>query len=346
MNALLFTGPSRIEVQNRPVPSLRAGHCLIRVAYLGICGADAAFYKGSSFYLRQGLKSYPFIFGHEWSGTIVDIAEDVIGFKRGDRVVGHNFATCGVCAMCRAGRATLCSGHEEIGISGSLYDGAAAEYYLAPARTLIQIPASLDFLDAALIEPVTTVVHAINRVRINENDIVAVIGTGNLGLSAVQVIKAMDATVHSVGIEEPGLESARHLGADEVMRPEQAARDSYSVVLEFSGSEQAAKLAPEVVAPGGRIGYVGIVPVAVKDYPVSSLVIKDVEAHGILSGLNYWDRTLGLAAKRWLNPRQLVDRVFPYTEAPAAFERLISPNRARPKLAISFEDGSASLSNN
>jgi threonine dehydrogenase-like Zn-dependent dehydrogenase len=93
MNALLFTGPRRIEVQNRPVPSLRAGHCLIRVAYLGICGADAAFYKGSSFYLKQGLKSYPFIFGHEWSGTIVDIAEDVIGSKRGDRVVGHNFAT-------------------------------------------------------------------------------------------------------------------------------------------------------------------------------------------------------------------------------------------------------------
>ncbi len=338
MKALLFTAERNVEVRDRPIPTIRPGHCLIRVAYIGICGADGAFYKGNSFYLGQGHKSYPFVFGHEWSGTIVALAEDVVEFTNGDRVVGHNFAVCGECAMCRAGRSTLCSNHEEIGILGSNYDGAAAEYYLAPSHTLVRIPQGLSLLEASLIEPATTVVHAIDRVRVRPDDTVAVMGTGYLGLSAIQIIKSMGAVVHSVGIEPAGLKLARDLGADRVLGPDELTQDSYSVVLEFSGSADAARLSPLVVAPGGRIGFVGIVPALVDNFPVSPLVTKDVEVHGVLSGLAYWNKSLDLAAKGSLRPIQLLDRVFPYSEAPAAFEYLIRTDRSKPKLAISFEE--------
>ena len=341
MKALLFAGPRNVEIWDRPIPAIRRGHCLIRVAYIGICGADAAFYKGSSFYLRQGYKSYPFVFGHEWSGTIVDLAEDVLEFVRGERVVGHNFAVCGECPMCRAGRPTLCSNHEEIGILGSSYDGAAAEYYLAPSHTLVRIPQGLSLLEAALIEPATTVVHAIDRMSIRPDDVVAVMGTGYLGLSAIQIIKSRGAVVHAVGIEPCGLNLARDLGADRVLRPEALQPDSYSVVLEFSGSADAAKLCPLVVGKGGRIGLVGIVPAFVDNFPVSSLVTKDVEVHGVLSGLAYWNQSLDLAAKGSLRPMQLLDRIFPYSEASAAFEYLIRTDRPKPKLAISFEEENA-----
>jgi threonine dehydrogenase-like Zn-dependent dehydrogenase len=139
-------------------------------------------------------------------------------------------------------------------------------------------------------------------------------------------------------IRPAGLKLARDLGADRVLGPDELTQDSYSVVLEFSGSADAARLSPLVVAPGGRIGFVGIVPALVNNFPVSPLVTKDVEVHGVLSGLAYWNKSLDLAAKGSLRPIQLLDRVFPYSEAPAAFEYLIRTDRSKPKLAISFEE--------
>src|SRR5260370_20260119 len=108
MGAVLITGPGSVEVRQMPTPELLPGHCLIRVAYVGICGTDAALYRGDSVYIQQGRTTYPIVFGHEWSGTVIEVGAGVIGFEVGDRVAGHNFITCGTWAMCRPVRQNLC----------------------------------------------------------------------------------------------------------------------------------------------------------------------------------------------------------------------------------------------
>jgi D-arabinose 1-dehydrogenase-like Zn-dependent alcohol dehydrogenase len=99
MDAVVMTAPNRLQVQRLPVPRLRPGHALIRTSYVGLCGTDAALHDGTSLYLAQGLKKYPFVFGHEWSGTVAAVADDVTGVALGDRVAGHNFVTCDTCGL-------------------------------------------------------------------------------------------------------------------------------------------------------------------------------------------------------------------------------------------------------
>src|SRR5260370_23634238 len=93
MDAVLITGPGSVEVRQMPTPELLPGHCLIRAAYVGICGTDAALYRGDSVYIQQGRTTYPIVFGHEWSGTVIQVRAGVIGFAVGDRVAGHTFIT-------------------------------------------------------------------------------------------------------------------------------------------------------------------------------------------------------------------------------------------------------------
>jgi len=335
MTAVMLTGERTVELRRVPVPAVPAGHCLVRTAFVGICGTDAALYAGTSTYLQQGLKSYPFIFGHEYSGVVVAAAPDVYGFGPGTRVAGHNFITCGSCEMCRRGRRTLCRRRSEMGVLGA-YPGAAADYFVVPANVLIALPNNVSLRDAALLEPASTVLHAIIRTRVAEDDRVAVFGTGTLGLVAVQIAKAFGAHVDAIGVEEPALALARELGADRAIRPENVEAESYTVVIEASGAPSAAAMVPTALAAAGRAGIVGVVHRPVPSYDTAPFVLNDLEVHGVLGGVDYWDRLAGLVAGRRINLSALVHEVVPSGQAPSAFEALLEPGRPRPKVLISF----------
>lgn len=337
MSAVVLTAPGELEVRMLPVPAVRPGHVLIRTAYVGLCGADVALYDGSSVYLHSGFKSYPFVFGHEWSGRVAAVADDVKTVSVGDRVVGHNFITCESCPQCRAGHPEQCVNRSEMGILGD-YPGAASEYFAVPAKVLAAVPDALDLRSAALLEPASTALHAVTRVGVRDDDLVAVFGTGALALSVVQLAKALGATVHAVGIDEAGLALAAELGADRTARPDELEADRYSVTVEASGSPAAARQAIASLAGGGRAAVLGITHGPVDGLDLAAFVIKNARIEGILSGIRQWDRLIRLAARGTLRLAPLIDDVYRFDEAVAAFTALGVPGRARPKILLDFTD--------
>ena len=336
MRALTLIGARELTVDTVPVPDVPAGHVLIKTSYVGLCGADLAMYDGSSVYLETGRKHYPFVFGHEWSGTVAAVAPDIRAFAPGDRVVGHNFITCEVCHFCRSGRRSQCTDRSEMGILGD-YPGAASEYFVVPAKVLTALPDTLPNRLAALLEPASTALHSVDRIAVRENDRVAVFGTGAVGLFAMQLAKFFGAQVHAIGVDPAGLDLAKSLGVDEILRPEDVAPSSYDAVIEASGAPSAVAQSAHIVAPAGRIALVGIAHHPVSDFPAAELVIKDVELHAVLSGIDQWDRLVGLAGRRALELEELLEKIVPFTSATEAFESLQNPRRAHPKVLLEFD---------
>src|SRR3954449_5858392 len=154
MHAIEFHGAEVLEIVERPDPVPGEGQLLIAPTGVGICGTDIEIFDGSLAYFRMGIATYPIVPGHEWTGTVVDVGKDVVGFEAGDRVVGEVAIGCGVCVRCRAGRRHLCARRTETGIVHM--DGAMASLLRFPAAYAHRV----DFEGAALVEPTSVALHA------------------------------------------------------------------------------------------------------------------------------------------------------------------------------------------
>ncbi|WP_338892196.1 zinc-dependent alcohol dehydrogenase [Rhodococcus sovatensis] len=308
---------------------------MVRIAYVGLCGVDASLYKGTSTYIHTGAKTYPFVFGHEWSGTIVEVGAGVKELAPGNRVVGHNFITCDVCSQCRRGHRVNCARRIEVGVLGDS-PGAASQYFSVPAKVLAHIPDELSDLEAALLEPGATALHAVERVGVIESDNVVIFGTGTVGLIALQICRAFGATVDVVGIDPAGLELALSMGARSALRPDSVTPDTYSVAIEASGAPNVAATIPGAICDGGRVSLVGVPNSPVPSFPVAPLVLKNATIHAVLSGIDHWDRLIGLVARGSVLLKPLVENTFQPHQATDAFNALLSPNKKRPKVLIDF----------
>jgi 2-desacetyl-2-hydroxyethyl bacteriochlorophyllide A dehydrogenase len=335
MPAVVVAERDEVRLEERPVPGPRPGHVLVETAYVGLCGTDAGLLTGASPFIQLGYQRYPFVPGHEWSGTVVAVGEGVDSLAPGVRVVGDPFITCGACRMCRRGRRNVCERRSEMGVRGT-YAGAAARYALVPARVCTVLPDDLGLREAPLVEPGVTVVRGLSRVRCAFGDRVAVIGTGTLGLIAIQVARALGAEVDAIGVEPAGLELAAGLGARRAVTPEGVSDETYSVVVEASGAASAAALALRAVEPAGRVAQLGIAD-APSEMTMALAVLKDIEWHAVLGGVEHYERTAGLLASGAVRGDALIERVVPAERAAEAFDALLAGGRARPKLMLRFE---------
>lgn len=333
MSALVLEAPGTISEQRMVTPAPRPGHYLVEIGLLGLCGTDLGFYDGSSNYLADGLKSFPFVFGHEWSGRVVGIGAGGTRFALGQRVSGHNFRPCGRCASCSRGTPRYCPQRSEIGVLGA-EPGAAADYLEVPEDSLIGLPDPVGDAAAVLLEPGSAAVHAVRRLEITGEDRVAVLGAGTLGLVAAQVCAGLGARVAVFDPQHGPRELAAELGIAEVGAPQQAAPDAYSAVIEASGAVAAVRGAPELCAPGGRIAQLGTPHHAIDGFPAATLVVKNVTLHAVLSGIGYWADMLEFVEKRLLRLEPLVDSIHSRSEVGAAFGQLAASGRRRPKILL------------
>ncbi|MFJ2821346.1 zinc-binding dehydrogenase [Streptomyces toxytricini] len=340
MKAIQLTGPRAVSVTEVDPPAPGPGEVLVRVALLGLCGTDLGLYDGTSNYLRDGWKSYPFVPGHEWIGTVVALGPGTDPELAGQRVSGHNFRPCGSCPHCRAGRIRHCPDRSEIGVLGDR-PGAGAELITAPADTLTRIPEALSDEAGALLEPTAAAVHALDRLAVGARDRVAVLGGGTLGLAAAQVARALGADPVVFDPQPAARDLARRLGLRASAAPTGPDEERYDAVVEASGSTAAVRAAVRLVAAGGRVAQLGTPHRAVDGFDAAALVIRDATVHGVLSGIGHWDRLVGLVESGAVDLDALVDRVFPLAEPDAAFARLADGTRTRPKILVRMDAGTA-----
>lgn len=208
----MFYAPKDIRFEEVNVPEPNEGEVLVKVEAALTCGTDVKTYRRGHPVL---IKKTPSGFGHEFSGTIAKLGENVEGFNIGDRVVAANSAPCGECFFCRKGEENLCENLE-------LLNGAYAQYILIPKnivqKNLIKIPDNLPFKLAAFTEPLSNVVHGISRTPINKGDTVGVIGIGPIGLMFCALAKLKGAKVIAMGRNPLKLKLAKEFAhADEVI---------------------------------------------------------------------------------------------------------------------------------
>jgi 2-desacetyl-2-hydroxyethyl bacteriochlorophyllide A dehydrogenase len=333
MDAIQIVAPEKLRETRLPIPALAEGEVLIRTAFVGVCGTDIHLLQGHSFYYDHGFLKYPFVFGHEYTGHVVAV-RGVDGIKPGDRVVGHCMVECRVCDNCRRGRRHLCRNLKEVGLR--YISGAAAEYVSVPAYAVTKVPENLSLRAATLVEPTVTAYHALTRVNLRPDDVVGVIGSGALGLLSLLIAKLTAARVDVVGIEESELQFAKSLGADRVLGPAEVKENEYSVVIEASGAALGAGFAARILDLGGRCALIGVANEAARDFIPSLVTLKDLTFHGILHGLDYYVPTVNLFASGRVDPTRLIAHVGRAGEVEGMFQKMISPNRTKPKYMIEF----------
>lgn len=212
MKAVMFYAPKDIRFEEVNVPEPNEGEVLVKVEAALTCGTDVKTFRRGHPVL---IKKTPSGFGHEFSGVIAKLGENVEGFNVGDRVVAANSAPCGECFFCKKGEENLCENLE-------LLNGAYAQYILIPKnivqKNLIKIPNELPYKLAAFTEPLSNVVHGISRTPINKGDTVGVIGIGPIGLMFCALAKLKGAKVIAMGRNPLKLKLAKEFAhADEVI---------------------------------------------------------------------------------------------------------------------------------
>ncbi len=196
-----------LEMQEIPIPAIGEKDILVRVRAAGICHSDAHYRAG-----RSAMGFMPITLGHEVAGTVEKLGAQVTNVKSGDRVCLHYNLTCGDCYYCSTGNEQFCSA---VKMLGHHVDGGYAEFIAVPVRNAIPLPDEIPFEQGAtLMCASATALHALRKSRIQAGETAAVFGVGGLGLSAIQIARAMGAVeVYAVDIKRDKLELASEYNA-------------------------------------------------------------------------------------------------------------------------------------
>src|SRR5262245_49623808 len=273
--------PYSIETVELDLP--RRGEVLVKIGAAGVCRSDLHFQKG------EAIIATPAVLGHEGSGTVERVGDDVTTVKPGDRVILSFVPNCGHCHSCESGRPHLCDEHART--TGRLFDNTSrlhtlsgqdcahmgkvacfAEYAVVPEMGCIPAPPALDFAQLALIgcSVTTGVGAAVFNARVQPGDSVAVIGCGGVGLNVLQGARLAGATtIIAVDVKNTALAFAKQFGAthtvnarteDAVARVQAITSGGAQFAFEAYGSGPTTRMAVDMLRKRGTAVIVGIAP--------------------------------------------------------------------------------------
>ena len=261
MKALVLSDVGKIKVEEISKPSPKQGEVLVRVKACGICGSDIPrAYK-------DGAHNMPLVIGHEFAGEVEELGEGVDLQWLGRRVGIFPLIPCNECECCKNRKYEMCKNYSYL---GSRRDGGFAEFVTVPAWNLIELPKSVEFEEAAMLEPMAVAVHAIRQVDVSVNDVVCVMGLGTIGLLTVMFLKEMGCkNILVVGNKNSQREKAIELGlsADDFCDStlwdvkswvaEKTKGHGIDVFFECIGKNESVSLGVELAAPSGKVCLVG-----------------------------------------------------------------------------------------
>jgi len=308
-------GAAVVEV---PVPAPTSHQVLVRVRATSICGTDIHIYNWDPW--SAGRIRPPMIFGHEFSGEVVEVGSQVEHISVGDHVSAETHIPCGGCFQCRTGDMHICQNLEILGVDR---DGCFAEYVAVPEICCIRNDRSLPWEIASVQEPLGNAVYCVSEARVAGRS-VAIFGDGPIGVFAAGVARAYGATsVICLGMQPYRLDLMRRFSPDHVVdvRKTPAAEaireitrgEGVDVVLEMSGSEAALHDGLASVKRGGDFVAFGI-----PSKPVSIDLAEEVIFKGIriiaINGrrmFGTWYEVANLLGSGRLDIRPVITHEFP-----------------------------------
>ena len=300
-----------LRIEEIAEPSVGAGEVKIEVAYNGICGTDVhEFYSGPA-WIPQGTHprtgaQRPIVIGHEFSGTIVQVGDDVTGHAVGERVCVEGLYPCDDCARCAAGMPNLCTTFALHGLSGT--GGGLSQFTVVKDYMVHTLPDAVSLELGALVEPMAVTTHAINRARLDVSSRVIVFGAGPIGIGTFLGLRARG--IQHILVVEPSLDRRSGialLGATSIVDPTSA--DLAEAVRAFSDGEGAdvafdcagvAASLRSACEPVRARGQVVVVATYEKEppFPGNTVLLNEIEILGCLaySGPDFDDTIAIMAA--------------------------------------------------
>lgn len=344
MKALVNTAPYVLELQDWPIPTYSPDDLLIRVKACAICGSDIKGYSG-----KTGRRQPPIIMGHEAAGVVEAIGANVTGFRPGDRVCFDSTVYCQRCAYCLNGQRNLCANRQVVGVSEGTYrrHGAMAEYVVVPHWIAVHMPDNLSFAQAALIETAAVGVHAANRTPLVLNDTVVIVGTGAIGLVALQAIRLKGAgKVIVTDLSRPRLELARKLGADVTVRADEedllgalravTGPEGADAVLEAVGIQATIDTALKITRKGGALTLIGNVMPRV-EMGLQEIVTREITLYGVCASNGEYADCVELVASGRINVDPLITETARLEDGQAVFDRLYRGAEASLRTVFLFD---------
>jgi L-iditol 2-dehydrogenase len=330
MTAAVLYGRENLKVEQVEIPAVGPREALVRVKVALLCGTDLKVW-------RQGhhprMITPPAVFGHELAGVVESVGSEVTNVRPGMRVVPANSAPCNECIYCRRDRENLCE-------NLLFNNGAYAEYIHVPARILqkntLEIPAQVDYTDAALVEPLACVLRGLEETGVREGDTVVVLGCGPIGLMFIRLGHLRRAKVIALGKRHSQMEAAKRLGAaaaidvNRVADPVRFIRQlteggrGADAVIEAVGLPATWQWALEMVRKGGTVNLFGGCPTgssvhfdpALLHY--SEITIKSTFHHTP----RFIREAMGVIASGGVQAADFVTGEIPLAELPAMFRHL------------------------
>ena len=280
-----FGSAENLRLETVPVPRPGKGEVLLRVHACGVCYHDVINRRGN-----LPRTHVPAILGHEAAGEVVEVGPNTVGWKVGDRAATLQRMSCGECALCLAGRNSLCKTDNRF--FGEELQGGYAQFMVAPVRGLGRVPSDLPWSVAATVCcTLGTAVHTLRtRAKVKAGETVLITGaSGGVGLAAVQLAKVDGARVIAITSGEAKVAALKEAGADEVIvsrgldfgseARKRTSGNGVDVAVEIVGSatfDQTLK----AMAPGGRVVVVGNLESGVVNLNPGLVIVKELEILG------------------------------------------------------------------
>jgi L-iditol 2-dehydrogenase len=326
LKAAVLYKPGDLRIEDVEKPKIGYREVLVKVKACTICPTDVKKYRGVS------TAPLPLITGHEFSGIIEEVAEDVEEVKKGDEVVVSPTIRCGKCYYCKAGL-PYCLSTEVIGHS---INGAFAEYTGVPVKQIYKKPENLSFKEAAITEPVAACVKTVRVADVSIAENVVIIGAGFMGLTFTQLCKLRGSNVIVSEISDERRELASKLGADEVINPKNknpvikvkkiTNGRGADVVICAVGNKPVIEQGIQMLGLGGRILlFASAFPPQKVEVDPNLLHYKQQKIIGIVSFTEYdFSKSLELLSNKKLDTNALITYELPLDETEKAFKMSIN----------------------
>ncbi len=319
-----MVAPGKIVFDDVYIPTINSNEVLIKVMRIGICGSDIHVYHG-----KHPYTSYPVIQGHEFSGKVVKVGEEVKNFQVGDRVVVQPQVFCGECYPCRTGDYHIC---DNLKVMGFQTDGWAREYFKVEEAKILKMPDGMNYDEGALVEPVAVACHALRRGEIEiASKNILVLGAGPIGNLVAQAARAKGANkVIITDVSEYRLNLARECGIDVAINVKKTSLeeiihrefgpDKADLILECVGAQPTITQAINNARKGSNIIIVGVFP---DDARVNMGFVQDRELK-LIGTLMYKEEdyieAIDLIASNKIHSDKIITDYFEFGEYDEAYQ--------------------------
>jgi L-iditol 2-dehydrogenase len=345
MRAGVYRQKGIVRVEEVPVPEVADGEVLIKVAACGICGTD----------IKKIYHAYvapPQILGHELAGTVVAVGRGVTQWKLGDRVMSFHHIPCGKCFYCERRLFSQCKQYKTTGLTGGFTPngGGFAEYVKAmpwvAERGIVALPDNVSFEEATFIEPINTIVKAVQKARVTAGETALVIGCGPIGLQLLMVANLQGAKLYTSDPMAVRRAKSLTLGALESFDPS-SGKLVEEVKARTDGRGADAVLVavahPSVVVealaatrPGGRVLlFAANDPVTRIEFPASAVGIDEKEILGSYSAaVDIQQAAADLVLNRKLPVMEIVTHRFPLARIQEGLDLAVKPTAESLKILV------------